>query len=212
MSEAIRFPSLGFVIDDLPENILKEFWGHVDTALVRKNEANFKLAGNLAEEYYLEVDELSEDIMDYLFSLTQKYDEEFSYSKSITSHTSFLPFCISSIWANFQKKYEFNPAHDHAGVYSFVIWMQIPYDLTEELMQPHSIKSNSGSPALFNFYFSSSLGKILTHSLNVDKSYEGKIIMFPAQLIHSVHPFYTSDGTRISIAGNISLESDFQKH
>lgn len=213
MSEVIDFPSLGYVIDDLPENILQEFWGHLRDAIEQKNEANHKLAGNISEEYYLNQDNLSEDIYEYLFGLANDYDNRFSYSKySARTCTEELPLCISSIWANLQKKYEFNPVHDHAGIYSFVIWMQIPYDLTEELTQPHCIKSNSGNASLFNFYFTSHLGKIMTHTINVDKTYEGKIILFPADLSHSVNPFYTSDDYRISIAGNMSLESaDFTK-
>jgi hypothetical protein len=189
MSEVIDFPSLGYVIDDLPENILQELWGHLRDAIDQKNEANHKLAGNISEEYYLNQDNLSEDIYEYLFGLANDYDNRFSYSK-----------------------YSARTCTDQAGIYSFVIWMQIPYDLTEELTQPHCIKSNSGNASLFNFYFTSHLGKIMTHTINVDKTYEGKIILFPADLSHSVNPFYTSDDYRISIAGNMSLESaDFTK-
>ena len=39
--------------------------------------------------------------------------------------------------------------------------------------------------------------------LNVDKSYEGKILVFPAELMHSVNPFYTSDEYRITVSGNV---------
>lgn len=213
MSDIVNFPSLGYLIDTLPDNILQEFWKHLQDAIERKEEANYKLAGNLSEEYYLDQNNLSEDIYEYLFGLANEYDDRFSYSKTISSIcTEQLPLCISSIWANLQKKHEFNPLHDHAGVYSFVIWMQIPYDLTEELTQPHCIKSNSGSASVFNFYYTNALGKMMSYTINVDKTHEGKIILFPAHLCHSVHPFYTSDGHRISIAGNLSLESkDFTK-
>ena len=42
--------------------------------------------------------------------------------------------------------------------------------------------------------------------LQVDKSYEGKIIIFPANLTHGVLPFYTSDDYRITISGNVIFE------
>ena len=42
--------------------------------------------------------------------------------------------------------------------------------------------------------------------LPIDKNWEGYMIMFPANLQHCVYPFYTSDETRISFAGNISLD------
>jgi len=41
--------------------------------------------------------------------------------------------------------------------------------------------------------------------VEVDKSWEGTIIMFPAFLHHMVHPFYTSDEYRISISGNLVI-------
>ena len=44
-------------------------------------------------------------------------------------------------------------------------------------------------------------GGIGTIALNVDQSYEGKIILFPADLAHAVYPFYTSDDYRITMSG-----------
>jgi hypothetical protein len=41
----------------------------------------------------------------------------------------------------------------------------------------------------------------------VDKTFEGKMLFFPATLSHSVNPFYTSDDYRISIAGNIGVDA-----
>jgi hypothetical protein len=33
------------------------------------------------------------------------------------------------------------------------------------------------------------------------------MVMFPAQMLHQVFPFYESDGERISISGNINIET-----
>ena len=33
---------------------------------------------------------------------------------------------LSNFWVNFQHQHEFNPAHNHTGIYSFVVWLQIP--------------------------------------------------------------------------------------
>jgi len=43
--------------------------------------------------------------------------------------------------------------------------------------------------------------------LFLDKSWEGTIIVFPAKMLHCVYPFYTSDGTRISLSGNVLLDT-----
>ena len=42
-------------------------------------------------------------------------------------------------------------------------------------------------------------------TLNVDKSFAGKILMFPSYILHEVFPFYTSDDYRITISGNASF-------
>ena len=39
---------------------------------------------------------------------------------------------VKHLWVNFQKKYDFNPIHNHTGTLSFVIWMKIPYTQEDE--------------------------------------------------------------------------------
>ena len=47
----------------------------------------------------------------------------------------------------------------------------------------------------------------MLHRIPIDSTWEGHIIMFPANLQHCVYPFYTSDDTRISFSGNILLDT-----
>jgi hypothetical protein len=51
------------------------------------------------------------------------------------------------------------------------------------------------------------MGRIVQNRIEVDKSWEGTMIMFPSSLHHMVHPFYTSDEYRISISGNLIVSS-----
>ena len=51
------------------------------------------------------------------------------------------------------------------------------------------------------------LGKIVNYEIAMGKSVEGTLVLFPAQLKHSVNQFYNCDEPRISVAGNISLYS-----
>tara|TARA_Y100000592_G_scaffold99720_1_gene176865 strand:- start:5161 stop:5814 length:654 start_codon:yes stop_codon:yes gene_type:complete len=113
-------------------------------------------------------------------------------------------YCLSETWVNFSKKHDFNPIHNHAGVFSFVIWVKIPYDLDEEL-EVYSDKVNCSVNSLFEFSTIDSFGNINNQTIPVDKSYEWEMIFFPAQMMHQVYPFYTSDEFRVSIAGNIAF-------
>jgi hypothetical protein len=80
-------------------------------------------------------------------------------------------FVLKKLWVNYQKKYDFNPIHIHSGVFSFVIWVQIPYDLTEE-RQRYNLKGDE--TAAFTFQYNNALGGLDTEYLNIDKSFEWK--------------------------------------
>jgi len=88
---------------------------------------------------------------------------------------------------------------------SYVCWLKVPYTLEDELKQKHSEHSRTKEfSASFQFIYSSVLGKVVNEILNVENGWEGRVVMFPAELLHVVYPFYTSEGYRISIAGNLS--------
>ena len=44
--------------------------------------------------------------------------------------------------------------------------------------------------------------------IDVDKSFEGKMLVFPSKLQHLVYPFYTSDEHRITVSGNVNFWVD----
>jgi hypothetical protein len=109
-------------------------------------------------------------------------------------------------WVNFQKKHEYNPIHFHYQDISWVIWISIPYDLQEELNMPNVRDSNYKVASKFQFIYNSFDGGISTTQLDIDKTWEGSLIMFPNYLKHQVYPFQTSDEHRISISGNIEIK------
>ena len=116
---------------------------------------------------------------------------------------------ISSTWVNFQKKYEFNPPHYHTGVLSWIIFVNIPYDLEEENKVFPKIGGDSSTSRLsFLTLNPHEVGCINHVRLNVDKSYEGKIVVFPSTQQHQVFPFYTSDDYRITVSGNVFFDVD----
>ena len=111
----------------------------------------------------------------------------------------------SSSWVNFQKKHEYNPLHFHYQDISWVIWVTIPYDLQTEMNLPSMKESNTNVASKFQFVFNKLDGGISTHEIDIDQTWEGVLIMFPAYLKHQVYPVQTSDEHRISIAGNIKI-------
>ena len=96
--------------------------------------------------------------------------------------------------------------HVHDGLYSFLIWHKVPYTMKDEKERLASMMDNDFRAGMFAFFFSDPSGKITQEALPVDKSWEGKVALFPANLNHCVYPFYTSDEYRISISGNLGFK------
>lgn len=112
---------------------------------------------------------------------------------------------VSDIWVNYQKKNEWNPNHNHGGIVSFVIWIQVPYNIEEELNIDFYNKPNDPlKKAAFEFSYPTYTEGVGFKTIWVDKKDEGRILMFPSKMIHCVYPFTTSEGIRISVAGNVN--------
>lgn len=175
---------------------------------------NHTLAGNIEKEFTL--DESFEKILEpYACSLTDYYIEQqvtrFVEGRNELDKDLVSFYSFRDVWINFQKKYEFNPIHGHSGDFSFVLWIQIPYDLEEELSLPNCVKANGRCNSLFKFITTNTAGKIIDHPLMIDKSWEGVMVLFPANQKHQVYPFFTSDDYRISISGNLIIKPKSKK-
>ena len=209
--------SLYYVRTKLPEDILEKINEDIDFILENKSNLikwNHYLAGNIEEEYKLST-KSSHLIENFPIDVAKSYfrvveDEQLNPVKKFDHDNNFfereINYELKSLWINLQKKYEFNPRHSHEGDYSFVIWMHIPYDLTNELDHKNCRNSNESLNSLFEFHFISPNGNMETLPLFIDKTWEGTMVMFPSWLNHSVYPFYTSDDYRISISGNIVVK------
>lgn len=156
---------------------------------------NKNLAGNIKEEFL--ITKINKKILDYLETCVKDY-----YLKNNKVDENYFNLTLTDLWVNKQKKHEFNPLHIHSGDVSFVCWIQIPYELNEELKLDNCKNSRFGTNSLFEFVYLDFLGKIKTLNLKIDKSWQGKCIFFNSKLHHQVYPFYTSDDYRISISGN----------
>ena len=206
--EPVYHVNLVYVKSKVPSFVLEELKQEAKTYLrVQINlRKSMMILGNLEQEY--QTSKGREILQPYLISLA---DEYFKCSEKHKQSQGCPHSHIGDIWMNFQKKYEYNPIHNHTGKLSFVLWVQIPYDLEDELSLPNCVNSNTPSNSLFQFTYTNLYGDVVSNQLNIDKSWEGSIIMFPSYLNHMVYPFYTSDEYRISMSGNIFKEQHLTK-
>ncbi len=169
---------------------------------IKKVKANDTLAGNMEEEYYLN---------EYT-SILEKYiiDHAFSYPPLVTNinktHKAFTenrPLTLSNLWVNHQKKHEFNPIHNHSGVLSFIVFIQIPYLIKDQDKISPGKYSNGNRAGRLAFLEITPTGRIEHKVFDVDKTWEQSVLIFPAELNHIVYPFYKVNKPRITISGNI---------
>ena len=199
-------PSMGWVEMRLDKSDMDCLWKYIETAKKENVNINSQLAGNISSSLQLiDTDNFFNKVLD---PLCGQYHTMFGGTPNLkVVGKNFHPIELTDMWVNFQKKHEFNPPHDHTGLYSFVIFMKIPTNYKDQ--KKLSIASNSNSDAIsnFSFLYTNMFGKLTNHPLRMSSEYEGIILLFPSSLVHSVHPFYESDETRITISGNISLNT-----
>jgi len=203
-------PSKTHLLCRLSDNQLKPIWEevrHIKNNMSSAQNVNRKLAGNLKHQYNLT--ECVESLSDIVLPLCTEYNLHTGcISKKIQVLTDKrISTVLNKAWVNFGRKTEFNPPHSHTGVMSFVIWLDIPYTIKEELELPHVVKSAAPLAGHFMFQHVSDFGVISPEALPVDKNMNDMIVVFPSGLLHQVFPFYTSDQYRISVSGNITIRS-----
>lgn len=142
--------------------------------------------------------------------ITASYElppESYQYQERIVKQLQMMSrhksWQVTENWVNFQKKNEYNPFHRHGGDYSYVLWLTIPYNIEDEMNVPVVKNSSSPCATAFTLYYTDAMGQIRTEDFFPDKKDAGNFVVFPANLCHSVNPFYTSDEYRVSISGNL---------
>ena len=195
----------GYLIDKAPQNVLEELGQQINilqSDFSKGVKHNNYLAGEIQHEYRISPQFQTKQ---YIKGLSQRFENESQYMVSNYNPLPTLKF--DELWVNFQKKHEYNPIHNHGGVYSFVIWYQMPFTFENEIKYHYG--SDDGSKCMhgiFSFIAPNSFSNkrnVVGYSLPIDKSKEGYVAIFPSSLAHMVYPFYSSDDYRITVAGNV---------
>ena len=167
----------------------------------QKNKERFTGLSGVDSATNYDLESTKKNLNRYLKGVFDEYFDNFpDYLKTFQAFTNDVPLYIGKPWINIQKKNQFLPMHHHDGILSYSIWIKIPYNLDEEL-------KGSNFSSLFEFSYINNLGHLAQCKLNVDKSWEGKIIVFPSMINHLVYPFRTVDDNRISVSGNLLFDT-----
>ena len=202
-AKPVRPLNFGWLEYKLGEEEMKYVWKCIEN---KQEDCKKILAGNIDSSFHLK------DEDDWFFGntitpLIHRYKEDFRNLADPVPVNQKHPYHMSRWWVNYQKQNEFNPMHDHTGVYSYVIWMKIPTHFFEQNKNEISLKANTHRISAFDFVYTNTLGDILSHCYQLGPGDEGTMLFFPSALKHQVYPFYNCDETRISVSGNIALDT-----
>ena len=159
-----------------------------------------KLAGNIALQLQTNLSDADREtfmniIAQHIHQCAYAFDEHKSDVFSSPS-ADVLKFSIGEPWINFQKAGEFNPIHNHSGVLSAVIYIDMPEELETENMH------NTNKPSAGQIDFISGDPGRFSPTMYTYLPKTGDVLFFPAQLMHTVYPF-RSDVERISLSFNV---------
>lgn len=199
--------NIGWLESKLNDQDINILWDYIDRSKKQNNICDNNIPSNI----------LLSDENNYFFDNVIKnflgeYSRVFENIGNSCGITHYHNYCLSSMWVNFQKENDFNPLHNHNSLYSFVVFMKIPTEWQEQ----HNIKKtmatevgNTPKCSDFEFIYNDILGRLKIHTYLMDSSMEGTMLFFPSKLGHMVYPFFNSSEYRISISGNVSLNTSF---
>jgi len=191
----------------------KEHIDFLNEAISKENKKSLSehLAGNISKSEIIEdkdnwflksvVKELSERLF------YRDWDNFSKYHIEVEVGVPLPEFKMNRFWVNYQKKHEFNPIHDHNGLFSFVVFMKIPTHWKDQHALPISVNSNAPVASDFAFVWSEKDKESCTpYNIPLSSEDEGRMLFFPGWLQHMVYPFYECEEERITISGNIIIE------
>ena len=108
---------------------------------------------------------------------------------------------LDSMWINYMTKGDVNPPHTHTGDLSFVIYCQVPDNMTTDVDGINTKQSAPPGSIIFK-HGEENRPRWTTNEIFFTPQ-KGDCFIFPALMSHMVLPF-RCDGTRISVSGNLS--------
>ncbi len=199
----------GYLLAQLTDEQLAPVWQevrHIQQDFSQGESVVKYLTGNIRHEYQLRA--CREHVERFMQPYLAEYIDTFQYASRLQQLNTNVPLVISEedLWVNYQSRGEFNPPHHHSGVFSFVIWLQIPYTMAEEAAAGPGSQGYEPESGHFVIHYTDTLGQIRHERLWVDSTKQGYVCLFPNTMVHHVSPFYSTTDWRISVAGNFKFK------
>ena len=191
-------PSIDIRLSDEEIDFL---WDAIRTSIEEQEGTDWRdnTAGNASRSKLIDKD-------DWFFETTfKKLTEKMFYGD--WKEEPLPEFKLTEFWVNLQKKHDFVFLHHHGGcLFSFVIFVKIPTHWKEQHVKPKDEFQNENVASDFQFVWSEKdIEGCMTRNFSLSSEDEGRMLFFPATLLHQVYPFYECEEERITISGNIDF-------
>ena len=195
--QSVQFPNLGYVRTSVVDHQLKQLLAWVDSIDSDTTPINHSHVGTVAREYEITSEPVKQELSNILAPMVQQYVNDMHIT------VEQRPMGLTTAWCNLQTSGEYFAAHTHTGVFSFALWLRVPFTQADERAWREARGKSGRETASFQFHYTDALGRITPNVLEVDRSWENEIIVFPGEMMHSVTPYYSTDDSRIVVSGNV---------
>ena len=193
-TKKIELPNYGILDVTLEKNVLDHLHH-----LVEKYEPDD------AKQQWMLVDDDNRFQKEVLNPIIQEYVTDYGFPEKLkTTHIHDLTF--QKFWANYTGKGEYQALHNHDAIWSFVIWLKLPAVANDEQSVKEAMHPDAGD---FILTYSDIIGRTRKVNWKLEKQYnEGHMLLFPSDLYHAVYPHFQTDEKRLSLAGDIVINSN----
>ena len=195
--QSVQFPNLGYVRSSVEESQIKQLRAWIDRIDDSTTTINHSHVGVVEREYEITHQPAKDELSSILGPMCQKYCEDMHYTVEPR------PMGLTTAWCNLQQSGEYFAAHTHNGVFSFALWLEVPFTQQDEREWREARGKSGRETASFQFHYTDALGRITPNVLEVDRSWEREIVVFPGEMMHSVTPYYSTDARRVVVSGNV---------
>ena len=158
-----------------------------------------------AKQQWMLIDDDNRFQKEVLNPIIQEYVADYGFPEKLkTTHIHDLTF--QKFWANYTGKGEYQALHKHDAIWSFVIWLKLPAVANVEQSVKDAMHPDAGD---FILTYSDIIGRTRKVNWKLEKQYnEGHMLLFPSDLYHAVYPHFQTDEKRLSLAGDIVINSN----
>ena len=193
-TKKIELPNYGILDVTLEKNDLDHLHQLVD-----------KYEPDDAKQQWMLIDDDNRFQKEVLNPIIQEYVTDYGFPEKLkTTHIHDLTF--QKFWANYTGKGEYQALHNHDAIWSFVIWLKLPAVANDEQSVKDAMHPDAGD---FILTYSDIIGRTRKVNWKLEKQYnEGHMLLFPSDLYHAVYPHFQTDEKRLSLAGDIVINSN----